>query len=69
MAMTQIRSELFNDKTVSMWLTTIAILAFATGYGLASIRHSGQMPAMEEGGQIRITDLAMGKYGHLSHRP
>ena len=45
------------------------ILAFAAGYGLATIRHGSSIQSMDAGSQTRVTDLAMGKYGHLSHRP
>jgi hypothetical protein len=67
--MTHISSELLNDKNFSLWLCSIAILAFAAGYGVASISHSGTVQAMEGGSQTRYSDLAMGKYGHFGHRP
>jgi hypothetical protein len=69
MAMTHITSELLNDRNLSLWLVTIALLAFSAGYGMASLRHSGAMQAMDVDSQLHVTDLAMGKYGHITHRP
>jgi hypothetical protein len=67
--MTHITTELLSDKNLSLWIVSIAILAFAAGYGLGTARYSGMGQAINSAGPAHFSDLAMGKYGHLSRSP
>jgi len=67
--MSHISSELLNERNLSLWLATIAVLAFAAGYSLASIRHSVSPPQQTAGLHPEWNQMALGKYGHLSQKP